>query len=42
MMVRCLKIEKEGRRVFYGVMILEGIIVFIWVVVVMLFFGGIF
>ena len=41
MMARCLKTEKEGRRVFYGAMISEGIIALIWAAAAMSFFGGI-
>jgi carbon starvation protein CstA len=40
MMARCLKNEKEGRRVFYGSMIAEGIIALIWAAAAMTFFGG--
>ena len=41
MMARCMKTEKEGRRVFYGAMIAEGIIALIWAAAAMSFFGGI-
>lgn len=41
MMARCIKSEKEGRRVFYGAMISEGIIALIWAAAAMSFFGGI-
>lgn len=40
MMARCLKNEKEGRRVFYGSMVAEGIIALIWAAAAMSFFGG--
>lgn len=30
LMARCLKNEKDGRRVFYGAMIAEGIIALVW------------
>lgn len=40
MMARCLKNEKEGRRVFYGSMIAEGIVALIWAAAAMSFFGG--
>ncbi|MDY6038345.1 MAG: carbon starvation CstA family protein [Eubacterium sp.] len=30
MMARCMKKEKEGRRIFYGAMVAEGIIALIW------------
>ena len=35
LMARCIKNEKEGRQVFYGSMILEGIIALIWAAVTM-------
>ncbi|WP_073507840.1 carbon starvation CstA family protein [Streptobacillus notomytis] len=41
MMARCLTTEKEGRRVFYGAMIAEGIIALVWAAAAMSFFGGI-
>lgn len=41
MMARCMKSEKEGRRIFYGAMIAEGIIALIWAAAAMSFFGGI-
>jgi carbon starvation protein CstA len=34
-MARCIRNEKEGRTVFYGSMILEGIIAMIWAAVTM-------
>lgn len=36
MMARCLKTEKDGQRVFYGAMIMEGVIALIWAVAVYL------
>lgn len=39
-MARCIKSEKEGRRVFYGSMIAEGIIALIWAAAAMSFYGG--
>lgn len=30
MMARCIKSEREGRRVFYGAMIAEGLIALVW------------
>ncbi len=30
MMARCLKTEKDGRKVFYGAMVAEGVIALIW------------
>ncbi|MDR2477721.1 MAG: carbon starvation protein A [Treponema sp.] len=38
LMARCVKNEKEGRMVFYGAMILEGIIAIIWAAVTMAHF----
>ncbi|GHV95352.1 carbon starvation protein CstA [Spirochaetia bacterium] len=38
LMARCVKNEKEGRMVFYGAMILEGIIAMIWAAVTMAHF----
>ena len=40
MMARCLGNEKQGRRVFYGAMISEGIVALIWAAAAMSFFGG--
>lgn len=40
LMARCLKNEKEGKRVFYGSMIAEGIIALIWAAAAMTFFDG--
>jgi len=39
-MARCLRTEREGRRVFYGAMIAEGLIALIWAAASMTFFGG--
>lgn len=39
-MARCLKNEKEGRRVFYGAMIAEGVIALIWAMAGMTFYNG--
>ena len=35
LMARCIRNEKEGRMVFYGAMIMEGIIAMIWAAVTM-------
>jgi carbon starvation protein CstA len=40
MMARCLKNEAEGRKVFYGAMILEGLVALIWAAAAMAHFGG--
>jgi carbon starvation protein CstA len=41
LMARCIKNEKEGRRVFYGAMVIEGAVALIWAAISMSFFGGI-
>ncbi|WP_010258092.1 carbon starvation protein A [Treponema primitia] len=41
LMARCLRNEKEGRKVFYGAMILEGIIAMIWAAAAMGHWNGI-
>lgn len=41
LMARCMKNEKEGRKVFYGAMVLEGVVALIWAAISMSFFGGI-
>ncbi|MFD1186242.1 carbon starvation CstA family protein [Pontibacter rugosus] len=41
MMARCMTNEKQGRRIFYGAMITEGVVALIWAAVSMSFFGGI-
>ncbi len=35
---RCIKSEKEGRRIFYGAMVVEGIIALIWASAAIAFF----
>ena len=40
MMARCIGNEKEGRRVFYGAMISEGVVALVWAAAAMSFFGG--
>jgi carbon starvation protein CstA len=40
LMARCIKSEKDGKRVFFGSMIAEGIIALIWAAAAMTFFGG--
>jgi carbon starvation protein CstA len=39
MMARCISSERQGRRIFYGAMIAEGIIALIWAAAAMSFFG---
>ncbi|MCK8827345.1 carbon starvation protein A [Natroniella acetigena] len=40
LMARCLGNEKQGRKVFYGSMIAEGVVALIWAAAAMTFFGG--
>jgi carbon starvation protein CstA len=39
MMARCINRESESRRVFYGAMVVEGIVALIWCAVTIAFFG---
>jgi carbon starvation protein CstA len=41
LMARCLKNEKQGRRVFYGAMITEALVALIWAAAAMSFFGSV-
>lgn len=40
LMARCLANEKQGRPIFYGAMITEGVVALIWAAVGMSFYGG--
>jgi carbon starvation protein CstA len=40
LMARCLKNERQGRRVFYGTMIAEAVVALIWAAAAMSFFGS--
>lgn len=40
LMARCITNERQGRRVFYGAMIAEGIVALIWAAAAMSFFAG--
>ncbi|MDR2491207.1 MAG: carbon starvation protein A [Spirochaetaceae bacterium] len=40
LMARCIKNETEGRKVFYGAMICEGIVAMIWAAAAMAHFDG--
>lgn len=40
MMARCMRNERDGRKVFYGAMITEGVVALIWAAAAMTFFGG--
>lgn len=39
MMARCLKTEKDGRKVFYGAMIAESVIALVWAAAGVAFYG---
>ncbi len=41
LMARCITNEKQGRKIFYGTMIAEGIVAMIWAAAAMAFFGGV-
>ena len=41
LMARCVRTEKEGRRVFYGAMVAEGIVALIWAATASSFFGSV-
>jgi carbon starvation protein CstA len=40
LMARCMTNEKQGRPIFYGAMITEGIVALIWAAIGMSFYGG--
>ncbi|MBP2025376.1 carbon starvation CstA family protein [Peptoniphilus stercorisuis] len=40
MMARCIKTEKDGRKVFYGAMVAEGVIALIWAAAGVAFYGS--
>jgi len=40
LMARCMTNEKQGRVVFYGAMVTEGIVALIWAAIGMCFYGG--
>lgn len=40
MMARCMKSERDGRKVFYGAMISEGVIALIWAAAGVAFYGS--
>jgi carbon starvation protein CstA len=39
-MARCTSNEKEGRKIFYGAMVAEGVVALIWAAAAMTFFRG--
>ncbi|PTX18872.1 carbon starvation protein CstA [Pontibacter mucosus] len=41
MMARCMTNEKQGRSIFYGTMVTEGIVALIWAAISMSFYGGV-
>jgi len=41
LMARCISSEKQGKKIFYGAMIAEGVIALIWAAAAMSFFGGV-
>lgn len=41
LMARCITNEKQGRKIFYGTMIAEGVVALIWAAAAMAFFGGV-
>ncbi len=41
LMARCLENETQGRKVFYGAMIAEGLVALIWAAAAIAFFGGV-
>jgi carbon starvation protein CstA len=41
LMARCIKNEKQGKRIFAGAMVAEGIVAMIWAAAAMAFFGGV-
>lgn len=40
LMARCMSNERQGRGIFYGTMITEGVVAMIWAAISMSFFGG--
>lgn len=41
LMARCMTNEKQGRPIFFGAMVTEGIIALIWAAIAMSFYGGV-
>lgn len=41
LMARCCTSESQGRKIFYGSMIAEGVVALVWAAAAMSFFGGI-
>lgn len=41
LMARCMTSEKQGRSVFFGTMVTEGVVALVWAAISMSFFGGV-
>ena len=41
LMARCITNEKQGKQVFFGAMVTEGVVALIWAAISMSFFGGV-
>lgn len=41
LMARCMTNEKQGRPIFFGTMVTEGVVALVWAAIGMSFFGGI-
>ncbi|MGV3641238.1 MAG: carbon starvation protein A [Adhaeribacter sp.] len=41
LMARCMTNERQGRPIFFGAMVTEGIVALIWAAIAMCFFGGV-
>ncbi len=41
MVARCMTSEKEGRKVFYGAMVAEGVIALVWAAAGVTFYGNV-
>lgn len=41
LMARCMTNEKQGRSVFFGTMVTEGVVALVWAAISMSFFGGV-
>lgn len=41
LMARCIRNEKQGRSIFFGAMVTEGVVALIWAAISMSFFGGV-
>ena len=41
LMARCMTNEKQGRPIFFGAMVTEGIVALVWAAIAMSFYGGV-